>query len=341
VFGKFEVSLPELRQSFISPLGPSKGIRFAAVHPENSWVCGVTQDGVTVHDYETNETLFHLDIPGARAAFFMSKGNELMVVDNTHVRWFSLPEDEHVVKSFRAHSPRKYSGSAVTQTRVIRAGSFRFCQAADLSDDGHFLALMGSDKTYRDMTMVLDLETGKPVREFPRVFGFISVDISPDNQWVAVGSFNAAASRVWDLDSGKELIRIPSGNGSLVFNADGSLLADANFNQTDVYTTSDWQLQESIDRESFSDMPGLLAFSSDGKMVARTTSMRRIELLGLGSWELLASFTLPHPSVISHLNFSPDGRYLIAGTRSSIVNLLNVEQMEKNLQTMGLEWPVP
>ena len=340
VFGMFEVSPPELRKSFVSPLGPSKGIRFADVHTENAWVCSVTQDGVTVHDYETKESFIHLDVPSARAAFFTPKGNELMVVDNTHVRWFSLPKDEYIGKGIQAHAPRNNPDNAVTQTRVIRAGSFTFCQAADLSDDGHYLAMMGSDKNYRDMTMVLNLETEKPVRVFPRIFGFISVDISPDNQRVAVGSFNGNASRVWDLGSGKELIRISSGNGELVFNSNGSLLADANFNQTDIYRTSDWQLQESIDRESFSDMPGLLAFSTDGKIVARTTSMRRIELLGVGSWELLASFTLPHPSVISFLNFSPDGRYLVAGTRSSVLHLLNVEQMEKNLRTLGLEWSV-
>ena len=179
-----------------------------------------------------------------------------------------------------------------------------------------------------DSIQVVDIASGQVTRTLSRKgTSIVSFALSPDGKVIAL-SFWDCSLRLWDVQTGKELLKILSVGvggcqpvGRLSFSADGSTLAGSSYVYGKAGTTYGslrvWDVASGKMRYVFPattdawNHDGAYALSPDGRLLA-------IRLDKLKIMDTVASKTLKQfdPQVISgtKLAFSPDGKSLTDGT---------------------------
>ncbi len=170
------------------------------------------------------------------------------------------------------------------QIRRFPAGPL-FTSSIDISPDGKFLAI-----THPEM-VVLDIATGKKIFNVGREFAFIAPDatrFSPDGRTLAVQYSKFSQPNVKNREYGLLLVDCPSGDirskvnqpsslAGLVFSPDGKTLAGAIGSRFDgsilLIDASSGKRLRTISVEADQAKAWIsLAFSPDGRMLARGTS---------------------------------------------------------------------
>jgi len=92
----------------------------------------------------------------------------------------------------------------------------------------------------------------------------VSLAFSPNNLWLATGSGTDRTVKIWDIESGKELMRVPGVN--VAFSPGTNYLATTSFPEIRIFSTLSWSEVASL--KGHSAQPWMAAFSPDGKMLA-------------------------------------------------------------------------
>lgn len=169
---------------------------------------------------------------------------------------------------------------------VIREcrGHERAAETVAFSPDGNMLASGGIDRTIR----LWDVQTGKEQR---RLDGYLEVVdqviFSPDGRLLASAGDRSNTIHLWDTDSGRERSAL-----TVAMNARAIPPITPKFN---VY------------------VPGRVAFSPDGKMLAVSRRENVVRLYEVANGNERFHFEGPE-TWISSIAFSPDGRVLAAGS---------------------------
>src|SRR5262249_24769634 len=145
--------------------------------------------------------------------------------------------------------------------------------------------------------------------------GINAVALSPDGRWVAAGSRLNSEIKVWDRATGRLVARLPDSehggtNAAVAFSPDDRLLVPGAQGEYRFGHGGTWRLARSISRDLFEEMPGLIAFSHDGRSLAITPSHRRVRLIETATGRPLADLAAPNPRLIWGLGFSPDDSQL-------------------------------
>lgn len=160
------------------------------------------------------------------------------------------------------------------------------------------------------------------------LFGQNSVDslaFSPNGQYVAAGLYEDIASKIWEVTNGR-LLHTLSDNihgtewdsvTSLSFSPDSSRLVAASACNRSVSMIREWNVKSGESLQKILDKgycPTHITYSPDGRLFA-WASGKTILLWDVASGQVLRTWKPGQDGqYISDLEFSPDGRLLVAGT---------------------------
>lgn len=164
-----------------------------------------------------------------------------------------------------------------------------------------------------------------------------AVIVSPDNRWVASGSFDNTV-KIWEVETGRELRALNGHHGTvraLACSPDGRRLASGGNDKT----VRIWEVETGQEVKKFDLADGTiesLAFSPDGNSLAVGTSGNSITILEFSGGRELFKFS-EHTAAVTALVFSPDGRSLASGSADGSVKLWDLSKGRriKNLKNQN------
>jgi eukaryotic-like serine/threonine-protein kinase len=210
----------------------------------------------------------------------------------------------------------------------------RLPERSGASRDGRTLAL-----AYKDRCYVFDMNRGalQAVTGSQALMKYVSV--SPDARWVATGGWHNRNVKIWDAATGRQEAELPTETmPSVLFSPDGQWLVSSTGGEYRFWHTGDWRPAHRIARSVNGDLPGPMAFSADGKLLAVANSTRNIHLVSPNTGELLAELApLPDNEIVA-LALSADGSELALTRVGAPPELWHLGRIRKDLAALGLDW---
>jgi len=160
--------------------------------------------------------------------------------------------------------------------------------------------------------------------------GFFPMAFSPDGKLLIAGSRDNGGFKILDAVTGHEIRTIPENAGRFVsFNYDGSQFISRANNELKIWDTNTGSEIISIHGNYNS-----IAFNPDGSHIAVTSGRFGRELIRLidlttGREIRTASNFLGHTSEIDCIAFSPDGRYIVSGSKDLSVRIWDASTGEE------------
>jgi WD40 repeat protein len=157
--------------------------------------------------------------------------------------------------------------------------------------------------------------------------------LSPDGRFLAVSGWKHPDVLVWEAATGRLVHRVPGVSMWAGFAPDGTRLVTREFeNEVRLWDADGWKL---VSR--FRD--GRFAFSADSRLLAVAVGYGRVCLLDGRDGTPLVTLEAPDRApVLLDMAFSPDGRYLAAGTSEQSAVVWDLAALRRGLVELGLEW---
>jgi WD40 repeat protein len=152
-----------------------------------------------------------------------------------------------------------------------------------------------------------------------------SVSFSPDGKKVVTGSWDDTA-RIWDAESGKELVKLEGRTGdvwSVAFSPDGKKVVTGSEDRT----ARIWDAEsgkELAKLEGHTDRVRSVSFSPDGKKVVTGSDDRTVRIWDAESGKELAKLE-GHTSRVESVAFSPDGKKVVTGSTDMTARIWDAE----------------
>jgi serine/threonine protein kinase/WD40 repeat protein/Flp pilus assembly protein TadD len=167
------------------------------------------------------------------------------------------------------------------------------------------------------------------------------VAVSPDGRWVAVCNRTKPETWVFDAETGRLTHKWPGLGACLGFSPCGRWLVTGSVTSHEFWRVGTWEPERKLERAERNNVPGPLAFSPDGRLLAVAHSGRAIRLLEPETGRLVATLTAPAELLLADLRFSPDGGRLAAATEGHAVQLWDLRLIRQQLAEIGLDWDHP
>ncbi|MEX2119654.1 MAG: protein kinase [Pirellulales bacterium] len=307
------------------PPAPGKGPNFAHFDPSGELLVTTGDDGVRLWEVDRGQAIAHLvGVVGATTpyagALFAPDGRSLVTsgVRGLHAWPIHRPAEDQ-------------SALVIGPPRRLAAGSF---STLDSTPDGRLLvAQQGAEgKLFRLESAISQHLAGRP--------GVNQLAISPDGKWVAGGAWHGQGVRIWDAATGKVakdiLPDVP--NSMAHFTPDSSRLVTSKPGGYVFWHVSSWQRDRELDLGDKSDLPGKIAFTPDGRLMAAVQDRERVRLIDPGSLDTVAVLEPPDPQVVGSLCFSPDGCLLAVTSSTHRIHLWDLRAIRSQLGEMNLDW---
>ncbi|MGN6136986.1 MAG: protein kinase domain-containing protein [Aureliella sp.] len=302
------------------------GGKGAAFHPEGRVIAAADDRGVRLWDRATAKSLAWWPSLGSSVKFHPA-GNSL-VYTGAGLKRRSI----EITEADFEH--RWKLGPPQTLWTVSDGES-----GVDLSRDGTMAAVVNWSS---GNGVVLDWDD--PLRQIsltnhPRMG---AIAISPDQRWIATGTFKGWGIKIWDATTGGFLRQLPddlyNGRG-LAFSPDGQWLVTGTMDEYRVWAVGDWKPVHSIRRDrSFIACP--VAFSPDGRILAISSSSTTLKLIDATRWEEVATLVPPDQQPFESLAFSRDGTCL-AVSAHGVLQVWDLGAIYRQLAKMGLDENFP
>lgn len=176
-----------------------------------------------------------------------------------------------------------------------------------------------------------------------RHIGGGSMDFSPDEKTLAIGSWYGEGVAVYEIPSGKRVRKLDERDAEVRFSQDGKwLVAGA----TDAYRVFDGKSYSNVwtlTRNSAAQTSPMAAWSPVADRVAVTLTGLSQEIVDVNLRKVVARLIPPFEKVVSNMRFSPDGKKLAVTTYERTIYLWDLERLENGLKEIGLNLfePIP
>jgi WD40 repeat protein/Flp pilus assembly protein TadD len=312
--------------------------------PDGRLVATSDGDGVQLWEADTGRELAHLRTGWCGTVLFHPDGRSLISAGTWGLyRWPIRPDPERGADALRVGPPellRETTGD--WWARAIWLPDRRTVALVDAPDAR--VLLVDSSHAHAALSRATVLDAGDRSMR--------TIAVSPDGRWLAVGGWNVAGIRVWDLRRRRlERILRPQDsvgviNPSVGFSPDGRWLVSSTGSDTGVsyhfWRVGTWDLGRQTDQER----PGVAhqpppAFTADGRLMALGIAPDQVLLADSATGRELARLTTLQPTVPTPLVFSPDGTKLVASTGQKTALVWDLRRIRDQLAPMGLDWDAP
>jgi serine/threonine protein kinase/WD40 repeat protein len=302
---------------------PTDGCQSSRISTDGRWMTCASEGGVRLWDLRRGAQTSFLPINWSVFAAFSPDMSELITVSETGVMSWPVEIAERVMH--------------IGPPELLLPSEREGLGESGFTSKGRKLVVAS---TQSDRAFVLDREhVGEPrtIGPHPQM-QYIS--ISPDDRFLATGTWRGSGVRIWNLANGQLLHELPIDRGANVgFSPDGKWLitseAEHIFWQTDT-----WQPVARFDRPAYTSVPGPIAFSPDGRLVAlagHDTSVLLVDLLRL---ERVAEFDSRGIPQFEALSFSADNERVLLPFGDA-VHVWDLRAIRAELAAIGLDWDMP
>lgn len=209
-----------------------------------------------------------------------------------------------------------------------------------LGKDGRTLAVI-VDKE-RGVFRVLDLDEHAAPVALTDHENADRLDLSPDGRWLATGTWQGKGVKVWDVARAKLAAALPvEGSAEVVFKPDGTQLLTASGEEYALWETGTWRRLSRIGRSQSGSLPGMAAFSPDGRVLALAQTRSSVQLVDPEAGRTYATLEPPEPRNVSGIRFSGDGRRLALALNSPRILAWDLYLLRQGLAGLGLDWASP
>ena len=179
-----------------------------------------------------------------------------------------------------------------------------------------------------------------PLNAFPSV---AHPSMSPGGNMVAVGNWRGDRTVVWDVHSGRVITELLPGQRTVAvaFSPAAGLLVTGSSGEYRFWQTGTWTEVLKVKRpERFSNLPGKIAFSPDGSLVALVMDQTSIQLLECPGLTVIANLHLDEPQSVTGICFGPEGRRLFLSSAANQIHVWNFAPIATELSrfSIGLEF---
>lgn len=316
---------------------------------------------------QDDKDTFFLLRPGAFSTFVApdSHGSSLGIAISPGGRWLAVGDSRHARLWDMQHSPnRQVFASGLWNAFAFapdgrwiygagEPGVVRWSLAADGSVDPRGMELLPAgwhnelvlDGSGRRLAVEMGsaqrvrlLESPEALSPLPQDFtsGPLSwVSLSHDGQWLAITGEDGLS--VWRIQDRTRVVSHPTPGHSVSFSPDGRWLVVGR-ERYEVWRTEDWTLARTLDTRAVSPQHTRAAFTSDGRWVATGHGFGKIALWSLPSWEHLAILESPNNQPVGRFVFDEQGDHLYIASTGGVVEVWDLEMLQRELQKLGLGW---
>jgi eukaryotic-like serine/threonine-protein kinase len=165
--------------------------------------------------------------------------------------------------------------------------------------------------------------------------GAIFLAASPDGRWAATGGRGGTPVRIWDLRAKTMVRELRISETRLAFSPDSRWLVIGSPAAYEFFEMETWKAGPRFDRDH-AHLPGPMAFSSDGRLLAIAYSGRDVRVLDTATLAPLATLTSPEAQLISCMAFSTRSDFLAVGTENRVIQLWDLRKSRHELAGLGI-----
>jgi WD40 repeat protein len=320
--GLYDIDLGHVCRTWRGHNEAGAGLWSIAFHPDKPLLATTCDDGVRLWDATSGHEIAAQLLSDCHCALFLPDGDLLTSASAGLERWRLTPLA--TADKGRARLERlPWDGPAMGGSRRITLDGDARTLAVLIKYDR--VVLLGGDRWTKRL---LDLSAPKAAY----------VALSPNGRWAATGTWHGEGTRIWDLHSdqqvGKEL---PGGDACVAFSPNGQWLVNGTNDEYRFWEVGSWRPGLRIPRAP-QIVPGPLAFTTDGKVLAIAHSRHDVRLIETATGRELATLAAPELHDITWLCFRPDGEQLAVACANRILQLWDLRRIRERLAEMGLDW---
>jgi serine/threonine protein kinase/WD40 repeat protein len=169
----------------------------------------------------------------------------------------------------------------------------------------------------------------------------VRLALSRQGDWVATAADERRGVWLWRASDGQVVWRSPRGHDWPAFSPDGRWLVTATDSQYHAWRVPSGEPGRVWDRDQAGAGDAPLAFSTDGQLLALTTSQQRVTLVDWAQGRRLATLEGPQSGNINGLVFSPGGTYLAVTRFHEEIHVWDLRQLLRELAHFDLDWKSP
>jgi WD40 repeat protein/tetratricopeptide (TPR) repeat protein len=244
------------------------------------------------------------------------------------------PDGRRIVSASQDRTVKLWDAQ-IGQEPLTLKGYTRAVTSVTFSPDGRRIA----SGDVRGIVQVSDAQTGQRLSFRDKGGGRITgLSFSPDGKRIASGSDGEAAVKVWDAQTGQDLLTLDGHKGtgtvtSVSFSPDGKRLISGSRDKT----VKVWDTQigkELRTLNGHTNFVNSVSFSPDGKRIASGSLDGTVKVWDAQTGKELVTLNR-HTSSVTSVSFSPDGQWLASGSEDRTAKVWDAQTGQELLTLKG------